>query len=228
MPADLRDASRPIDDDFIQGVRDGASPPRAPATTSYFTVPSARGALADAAARTAIDAVRAEVAKRAALDVDGVDAGAAAVQLDAPLLLVAATDDALIPPRPNAGKLLKLYANAKTGAKKYQRQRDAELLLVKGGHNSKRPHACQKKTYEFLAKHLLPPRAAENARATVAFFDDHKAKIQNATAPWNWCAQAAPPNAAGDKFRSGMTDAREKQMGRDISNLFGGARRADL
>lgn len=229
LPADLEEGSRPIDDEFIQNVRDGASPPSKAAApkASYFSVPSARGALADAAARTAIDAVRAEVAKRAAIDFDVVDASKAVVALDAPLLLVAATGDTLIPPRPNAGRLLKLYANAKEGDAKARRQRDAELLLVKGGHNSKRPYACQKKTYEFLAKHLQGARGGVLA-AKIDALDDYKAPIRESRPPWAWCAQtAAPPPAAknlGDAFRSGMTADREKQMGKDISNIFGGGK----
>ena len=62
---------------------------------------------------------------------------------------MAATDDSLMPPRANAGALLRRYAS------KGCRRRDAELLLVKGGHNSKRPLTCVKKTYSFLARHLL-------------------------------------------------------------------------
>ncbi|KAH8070531.1 palmitoyl-(protein) hydrolase [Aureococcus anophagefferens] len=130
----------------------------------FFAGLSARGALAESAAKAAIDAVTAEVKKRAALDVASVDASLAVAALDAPLLLVAANGDQLIPPRPNAGALLKLYANAKTGPKKSQRQRDAELLL----------------------------------------------------------ALKAPTKDRGGEFRSGMTDAREKAIARDISHIFCG------
>ena len=126
QPADLAADGRPIDDAFIQDVRGGLrDAPRAKAA-GFFAGLSARGALAESAAKAAIDAVTAEVKKRAALDVASVDASLAVAALDAPLLLVAANGDQLIPPRPNAGALLKLYANAKTGPKKSQRQRDAE------------------------------------------------------------------------------------------------------
>ena len=43
-------------------------------------------------------------------------------------------------------------------------------------------------------------------------------------APWTYCAQAlkAPTKDRGGEFRSGMTDAREKAIARDISNIFCG------
>ena len=97
----------------------------------------------------------------------------------------------------------------------------------KGGHNSKRPHACQKKTYEFLAKHLQGARGGVLA-AKIDALDDYKAPIRESRPPWAWCAQTAPPPPAaknlGDAFRSGMTADREKQMGKDISNIFGGGK----
>ncbi|KAH8093473.1 palmitoyl-(protein) hydrolase [Aureococcus anophagefferens] len=188
----------------------------------FFAGLSARGALAESAAKAAIDAVTAEVKKRAALDVASVDASLAVAALDAPLLLVAANGDQLIPPRPNAGALLKLYANAKTGPKKSQRQRDAELLLVKGGHNSRRPHSCARKTYEFLAKHLSAPGTDDaELDAAAAKLDAYRPKIAGGHAPWTYCAQAlkAPTKDRGGEFRSGMTDAREKAIARDMSSV---------
>ena len=51
-------------------------------------------------------------------------------------------------------------------------------------------------------------------------------KIVGAHPPWSYCVQAGGPatpvRERGDKFRSGMTEAREKQMGRDIANIFMG------
>ncbi|KAH8064129.1 palmitoyl-(protein) hydrolase [Aureococcus anophagefferens] len=162
QPADLAADGKPIDDALIRDVRGGARRARAKAA-GFFAGLSARGALAESAAKAAIDAVTAEVKKRGA-DVASADAALAVAALDAPLLLVAANGDQLIPPRPNAGALLKLYANAKTGRRRASASATLELLL----------------------------------------------------------ALKAPTKDRGGEFRSGMTDAREKAIARDISNIFCG------
>ncbi|KAH8061201.1 palmitoyl-(protein) hydrolase [Aureococcus anophagefferens] len=211
---------KPIDDAFIRDVRGGArDAPRAKAA-GFFAGLSARGALAESAAKAAIDAVTGggEEARRA--DVASADASLAVAALDAPLLLVAANGDQLIPPRPNAGALL-VVREREDGPKKSQRQRDAELLLVKGGHNSRRPHSCARKTYEFLAKHLSAPGTDDaELEAAAAKLDAYRPKIAGGHAPWTYCAQAlkAPTKDRGGEFRSGMTDAREKAIARDISS----------
>jgi len=206
--ADIKKGERPIDDDFIRDVQEGRSEQTNKVNTSYF--PS-RAGLAESAAKAAVDAVRAEVLNRAALDVDDVDALRAVEVLEAPLLLVAATDDQLMPPRANAGALLRRYAS------KGCRRRDAELLLVKGGHNSRRPLTCVLKTYAFLARHLLGD-AFDQRR--VDRLDAVRGKLAAASPPWAYVANRAPAKGRGAEFRSGMTDARAKQMGRDISNVF--------
>ena len=189
-------------------MQEGRSEQTNKVNTSYF--PS-RAGLAESAAKAAVDAVRAEVLNRAALDVDDVDALRAVEVLEAPLLLVAATDDQLMPPRANAGALLRRYAS------KGCRRRDAELLLVKGGHNSRRPLTCVLKTYAFLARHLLGD-AFDQRR--VDRLDAVRGKLAAASPPWAYVANRAPAKGRGAEFRSGMTDARAKQMGRDISNVF--------
>ena len=106
-PSDIKKGERPIDDAFIRDVQEGRTEKLERSSSSYF--PS-RSNLAESAAKAAIDAVRAEVLKRAQLDVDDVDALEAVEVLEAPLI-GGATDDSLMPPRANAGALLRRYAS---------------------------------------------------------------------------------------------------------------------
>ena len=59
---------------------------------------------------------------------------------------------------------------------------------------------------------------------SAAKLDAYRPKIAGGHAPWTYCAQAlkAPTKDRGGEFRSGMTDAREKAIARDISNIFCG------
>ena len=111
-------------------------------------------------------------------------------------------------------QLLRRYAS------KGCRRRDAELLLVKGGHNSKRPLTCVKKTYSFLGRHLLGDQFDQRK---IERLDAVRGRLSANSPPWAYVARnAVNTKGRGSEFRSGMTDQRAKAMGRDIKNLFKG------
>ena len=94
------------------------------------------------------------------------------------------------------------------------------MLLVKGGHNSKRPLTCVKKTYSFLARHLLGDRFDQRR---IDKLDAVRGRLAANSPPWAYVARnATNVKGRGAEFRSGMTDQRAKAMGRDIKNLFKG------
>ncbi|KAJ1454308.1 hypothetical protein M885DRAFT_465569 [Pelagophyceae sp. CCMP2097] len=239
LPADVVAAKAPVDRRFVEAM----------GTTDPFSSPcastgGARQAVAEAAAKAAVDAVRRDVEKRANFSVDAVDALVAVDTLDAPLFIVSAEDDALMPVRAHAGALLDRYAKRRPR----RLHRDVEgpggpevsLALTQGGHNGRRSWGVLFEVYEFIAYHMLPgPGDAESkCRAVLARLEPFKYAIHRAADPWDYTVRhlesleqkRAPTTpvakARDDNFTSGMSAVREQQALRNLSNAFRGDVRA--
>lgn len=252
LPEDIAEANKAIDQDYVEqrdsmafatnhseahDADNGPSNNEQPVSRSWAGIleslnpatalGGARSALAEAAARAAIDSVRAEVEKRAGFETKSVDVMAALQALDSPLLLVASEGDTLVPPRANAGKLLDTYLLRR--ARTNNMRLEAQIVVCKGGHNAKRPLLAKRKIYYFLARHLLQfsPKRLRDAMHQLQNYADH---IANHSPPWHYDSQQLPraadaagkhtPKSPDADFVSGMTDERHRCVAKEISNLY--------
>ena len=269
IPQDLTDAAKPIDNDFARetnglAAKSSGAPKRKkaqksrgkkeeidePQTSEWIpsvlmeAFPSARAALADAAARAAVESVTAEVKRRANFDLDAVDVMSSIDSLDTPLFLIAAEDDLLVPARSNAGEIIKAYfAKRSNVSDSYRRHRlEAQLILCNGGHNAKRPGLVLRKAYYFLVKFLFDlkdnPKALRDKIQVLFCFHDI---IDKAKPPWRYNLDDDDNNIEEDidegspipqeevrtpdapknpEFDSGFSDTRHRRAVKEISNLF--------
>ncbi|KAJ8602171.1 hypothetical protein CTAYLR_003538 [Chrysophaeum taylorii] len=228
LPSDLAQAARPIDPDDYHNKKEGPQQQQQQQITDWWDkIPgvlafSARSTLAEAAARAAVDSVRAEVEKRAAFRMDDVNAMRALSSLDAPLLLLAAEDDALVPPRPNSGALLDAYLARRDAKNTKNSLLEAQLVLCRGGHNARRPVVANRKIYYFLARHLLGLKDhPKKLRDKLQLLSPFSAHLSNHAPPWKYHHGPCSSKPVDDNtFVSGMTDARHKRAVKEISNIF--------